>query len=109
MSNTTKSRGKGLGEELAGKLEKGVGKVVGSDVMVEEGDAKEREGIARQEVAKAGERVKGTVEEAVGKVKAGVGRAFRDGSTELEGEAEALKGRARQAANPPRPKEDDEE
>ncbi len=65
MSNAS-NRGEGAAEELGGKIKKAVGKVIGNEQMEAEGKAKELKGEARQESAKAGERVKGKVEERPG-------------------------------------------
>jgi uncharacterized protein YjbJ (UPF0337 family) len=98
MSNASK-RGEGAAKELGGKLEKGFGKLVGSHPLEDEGRAREREGKAQQEAAKAAERTKGRVEEIAGSVKNRVGALLDDEALEAEGKATELKGQARQKTN----------
>lgn len=99
MGNATIKRGEGAAEELGGKIKAGIGKVIGNEQMELEGRAKQAKGVAKQEAAKAGERVKGKVEEVVGKVKDRVGAVLDDDEMELEGRAQEAKGQARQDLN----------
>jgi uncharacterized protein YjbJ (UPF0337 family) len=98
MSNASK-RGEGAAEELGGKIKGTIGKVVGSEKLETEGKARELEGKAKQDSAKAGERTKGKVEEAVGKVKNRVGAAIDNEQMQAEGKVKELKGEARQRSN----------
>ena len=99
MGNTTIKRGEGAVEELGGKIKAGVGKAIGNEQMELEGRAKQAKGVAKQEAAKATERVKGKIQEGVGKIKQRVGEALDDDETEIEGEAKEAEGRARQELN----------
>ena len=65
--------------------------------IIAEGKVEELKGEAKQEAAKAGERIKGKVEEITGKAKAIVGAVVDSEQMKLEGKARALKGTARQA------------
>ncbi len=56
-------------------------------------------GQAKQEAAKASERVKGKVEEIAGAVKNRVGAVIDNEQMQTEGKAKELKGEARQKAN----------
>jgi len=98
MSNGQK-RSEGLVEEVAGKIKGTVGKVIGNEQMEAEGKAKELKGEAKQEAAKAGERVKGKIEEVGGAIKNRIGAAIDNEQMQAEGKAKELKGEARQAAN----------
>ncbi len=98
MSNQA-NRGEGVAEQIGGKIKQGIGKVVGDDAMVAEGQTKEAKGEAREETAKAGERGKGKLEEAVGAVKNRVGAVLDDETMQAEGKAKELEGEARQKAN----------
>ncbi len=92
-------RGEGAAEELGGKIKKTVGSVIGNEQMEAEGKAKELQGQAKQEAAKAGERTKGAVEEVVGTVKNRVGAVIDNEQMQAEGKAKELTGEARQKAN----------
>jgi uncharacterized protein YjbJ (UPF0337 family) len=85
MGNATR-RSKGAAKELGGKVERKVGRAVGS-----ERDEKES--------AKARERVKGKVEEAVGAVQRGAGRLLDDDETRARGALRNARGKLRQKAN----------
>lgn len=98
MSNESK-RAEGAAEKLGGKLKQGLGKLVGSDKMQAEGLAKEKQGEAKEEAAKAAERTKGKVQEIVGAVKNRVGAVIDNEQMEAEGRAKELEGEARQKAN----------
>lgn len=98
MSNTSK-RNEGIGEEIGGKIQAGVGKLVGNERMQAEGKAHELSGKAKQAAAKGAERTKGKVQEAVGSAKGAVGAALNDPRIEAEGRAKELEGEARQLAN----------
>jgi uncharacterized protein YjbJ (UPF0337 family) len=98
MSNL-KKRGAGAARELGGKIEKTVGKAVGSERLEAKGRSDELEGQAEQESAKRNERVKGAVEEVTGKIQKKVGDLVDDDETMIKGKARELKGKARQNAN----------
>jgi uncharacterized protein YjbJ (UPF0337 family) len=99
MSNATIKRGEGAAEELGGKIKAGVGKLIDNEQMELEGRAKQAKGVAKQEAAKASERVKGKIEETVGMVKDRVGAVLDDDELEVEGRAQEAKGQARQDLN----------
>ncbi len=61
MSNTSE-RGKGVVEEVAGKVKQTVGAIVGNEKLETKGQVEKVKGEARQEVAKAAEHVKEKVE-----------------------------------------------
>ena len=65
MSNMSK-RVEGKTEQLGGKLKGAVGSLIGNKQMEAEGKATALKGKAKQEAAKAGERIKGKVEELKG-------------------------------------------
>ena len=67
MSNASK-RAAGTAKELQGKVEKNIGKLVGSERLEAEGRARELTGRAQKESAKGRERVKGAIEEVAGRV-----------------------------------------
>ena len=92
-------RNEGIGEEIGGKIQGGVGKLIGNEQMQAEGKAHELSGKAKQAAAKGAERAKGKVQEAVGSAKGAVGAALRDDRMEAEGRAKELEGEARQVAN----------
>lgn len=98
MSNQSKKT-EGVAEQLGGKIKQGVGKVLGNEQMTAEGRAKEFEGKAREEGAKAAERTRGKIEEVVGAVKNRVGALTDNEQLELEGRAKELKGETRQKLN----------
>ena len=98
MSNASK-RSEGAAEQLGGKIKRSIGKLIGNERMEAEGRAKELEGIAKQEAAKAAERGKGKVEEVAGAVKNRVGAVVDNEQMQVEGKAKELKGEARQKAN----------
>jgi uncharacterized protein YjbJ (UPF0337 family) len=93
------NKGQGVAQQVGGKIKQAVGKVIGNEQMVTEGKAKEVEGKARVEGAKAAERSKGKVEETVGTVKNRVGAVIDNEQMEAEGKVAELKGEARQKAN----------
>ena len=98
MSNAS-NRGEGAATELGGVIKKNVGKVIGNEQMEAEGKAKELQGQAQQEAAKAAERGKGKVEEVVGAVKNRVGQVIDNEQMAAEGKAKELQGEARQKEN----------
>ena len=98
MSNQGK-RVEGVVDEVVGKVKAGVGNVIGNEQMQAEGRAKELQGVAQQEAAKAAERTKGTVEQVVGTVKNKVGALIGNEQMEVEGKAKELQGDARKKAN----------
>ncbi len=98
MNNTVK-RTEGAGEKLVGKIKGAVGTVIGSEKMQAEGKAKELKGSAKEESAKAAERVKGKVEEVGGAVKKRVGAVIDNQQMQVEGKVKEFKGEARQQAN----------
>ena len=98
MSNQGK-RIEGAADELVGKVKAGLGGVIGTEQMQAEGRAKELQGVAQQEAAKAAERTKGTVEQVVGTVKTKVGALIGNEQMEVEGKAKELQGDARKKAN----------
>jgi uncharacterized protein YjbJ (UPF0337 family) len=97
--STESNKAQGHVEELGGKIAAGFGKLIGNKEMQAEGEAKELEGKARVQAAKAAERTKGKVEEAVGAVKNRVGAVIDNDEMEVEGAAKKLEGQARQKAN----------
>jgi len=98
MGNATR-RSKGAAKELGGKVERKVGRAVGSERMAVRGRARELEGRDEKESAKARERVKGKVEEAVGAVQRGAGRLLDDDETRARGALRNARGKLRQKAN----------
>jgi uncharacterized protein YjbJ (UPF0337 family) len=98
MSNQTK-RIEGTAKELGGKIQKGVGNLIGNEQMEAEGHLNELKGKTVKEGAKAAERVKGTVEEVAGSVKRKVGALLDDTTMEAKGMAEKALGTARKEAN----------
>jgi uncharacterized protein YjbJ (UPF0337 family) len=99
MSNNTTKRAQGAAEELGGKIKGAVGAAIGNEQMEVEGRATELKGKARQETAKAGERIKGAVEQVAGSVKRAVGEVIDNEQMEVEGRATELKGQARERTN----------
>ncbi|MBN9161307.1 MAG: general stress protein CsbD [Myxococcales bacterium 68-20] len=96
---TVAERGKGMAEQVGGKIEQGVGKVVGSDKMQAEGKTAELKGEAREEAAKAAERTKATAQEAGGAIEKGVGTIVGSEKMQAEGAAKQETGEARHKAN----------
>ena len=90
---------KGTGEELKGKIKRGVGDLVNDPQLEAEGTAEELKGQGRREAAQAGERVRGAGEQAVGGIKRATGDLLDNPQLEAEGEAERLKGKAREQTN----------
>lgn len=93
------NRGEGVAEQVGGAIKKGIGQVIGNEQMEAEGEAKRLKGKAREEEAKAEERVKGKVEEVTGAIKNRVGAVIDNEQMQAEGKARELKGEARQEAN----------
>lgn len=98
MNNAAK-RGKGVAEELGGKIKGSFGKLLGNERMQVEGKAKELQGKGWQGSAKIAERAKGTAEELAGAIKGRVGAALGRKRMEAAGRAKELQGEARQRAN----------
>jgi uncharacterized protein YjbJ (UPF0337 family) len=98
VSDTSK-RIEGAVEQVGGKLKRALGNLIGNEQMAAEGQAKELEGKAKQEAAKAAERVKGTVQEAGGALEKGAGKLIGNEQMEAEGKAKELEGKARQKLN----------
>jgi uncharacterized protein YjbJ (UPF0337 family) len=73
MGNVAK-RGKGAAKQLGGKAERKLGRLVGSEQMQRRGRARELEGAAEEEGAKARERIEGHLEEARGSLQVVKGR-----------------------------------
>jgi uncharacterized protein YjbJ (UPF0337 family) len=94
-------KGEGTARELGGKLEKGVGTLLGDEKMEVEGRLQERAGFLQKEDAKTRERIKGKAEEITGAVKNRVGSVLGDDEMAIKGKAREIKGEARQAANEP--------
>ena len=95
----TLQRGRGLAKEVAGKVQKRAGRLVGSERTAAEGRALELEGRSERKAAEAKERAKGKVEEIAGRVQQRVGRAIGDDETEVKGAVRRTKGKVRQKAN----------
>ena len=98
MSYASK-RAEGAAEELGGKIQRAVGKMIGNKHMEAEGNAHVLEGEAKQAAAKTAERAKGMGEEAIGTIKGHVGAAIGNEEMQAKGRAEELKGEARQRTN----------
>lgn len=94
-----KERGEGVAREVGGKIEKTVGKAIGSERLATRGRARELEGQAQQEAAKARERVKGAAEEIAGSARKAIGKVVGDDEQVVKGEARRLEGKARRRAN----------
>jgi len=92
-------RSKGAVKEIAGKVEKKVGQVVGNERLEATGRVRELEGRAEQAAAKSHERVKGKVEEIVGKVQKQAGDVLEDDEMRAKGKLREVKGKVRQKAN----------
>jgi uncharacterized protein YjbJ (UPF0337 family) len=98
MSNTSK-RAKGAAKEHGGKIQKKVGRAVGSERMEAEGRARELEGRDEKESAKARERLKGAVEETAGEIQRRAGKLLDDEVMEGKGLARRTTGQVRKKAN----------
>jgi uncharacterized protein YjbJ (UPF0337 family) len=94
MGNKAK-RARGVVEEIAGKLKKTAGRIVGSERVEVEGRAVELGGKSRQDAAKASERTKGAIQQVGGTVKKKLGQLIDNQQMELEGKAKELEGKAR--------------
>jgi uncharacterized protein YjbJ (UPF0337 family) len=95
----TMQRGRGLAKEVAGKVQKSAGRLVGSERNEAEGRARELAGRDERQSAEKKERAKGRVEEFAGRVQEKVGRAVGDDETEVKGSLRRAKGRLRRKAN----------
>ena len=98
MSNASK-RAAGTAKELHGKVQKSVGKLVGSERLEAEGRVRELAGRAEKESAKGRERIKGAIEQVTGRVESAVGELVDDPETRVRGQLRKAKGKARQATN----------
>jgi uncharacterized protein YjbJ (UPF0337 family) len=99
MKPESKERARGKAEEIAGKVQKHVGRAVGSTEHEAEGALREADGKGRQEAAKAAGRTRGAVQQIAGKAKKVAGRVLDDADLEAEGTVEDLEGKARRKAN----------
>lgn len=98
MSNES-NKGEGKAREIGGKIKAGIGELIGDDQMAAEGRAKELQGAAQKESAKAAERGKGGLEELGGAIKNRVGQVIGSEKLAAEGKATELKGEDRQKRN----------
>ena len=99
MSNE-KNRAEGVAEEIGGKIKGGVGSLIGNEQMEAEGKAKELQGQARQEEAKAAERVEGhRARRWPEPSRTSVGAVIDNEQMQAEGKVKELTGEARQNAN----------
>lgn len=94
-----KERGEGAAREVGGKLEKAVGKLIGSERVKARGRARELEGQAQQEAAKTRERIKGAGEEIAGSAQKAIGEVIGDDEHVVKGEARRIRGKARRRTN----------
>jgi uncharacterized protein YjbJ (UPF0337 family) len=78
------------GEELKGKIKKGVGQATGNERLQAEGEAEATEGRAKR-------KTKGALREAGGTIKEGVGKLTGSETTEVDGKAVRLRGKAEQS------------
>jgi uncharacterized protein YjbJ (UPF0337 family) len=100
MSNESQKH-EGVAEQIGGKIKKFIGKVTGNERVEAEGEAKALMGKAREEAAKAAERVRAKAEELKGAVKNRVGHVVDDETMAAEGKAEELRGEERSKQNRP--------
>lgn len=98
MGNAAK-RIQGTARDLGGKIEKTVGRILGSKRLEAKGRSNELEGRAEVKSAKTRERVKGKAEETVGSVEAAVGDLIDSPKRQARGQMRKAKGKARQTAN----------
>ena len=105
---------KGLGNEAAGNVKQGVGKVIGSDKMQAEGALQETKREAQRAIGDTKETVAdgydaatrsstadtiaGNVNAGIGKVKQAVGRAVGSPKVEADGLAQESKGEAQKVS-----------
>ncbi len=99
MNRNETNRGEGTAKKIGGAIKKGVGKIVGDEQLEAEGRAKELEGEAQAEAAKAAERTKGKKDETVGAIKNRIGQVLGSDEMAAEGKARELEGQARQREN----------
>jgi len=99
LMSAESKRSEGVAQEIGGKVKRAVGTLIGNEQMEAEGRAKELEGEARQEEAKAEGRVQGKIEEVTGAIKNRVGQVIDNEQMTVEGRARELAGKARQKAN----------
>jgi uncharacterized protein YjbJ (UPF0337 family) len=98
MRNDSK-RIEGVAEELGGKIRGRIGRLIGNERMQAAGKARELEGVAKQQSAKAAERFRGKMEQVVGAVKYRMGTVLHNKHLRATGHAESLRGVARRNAN----------
>ena len=98
MGNVT-DRATGAAQEIAGAVQQKAGKLLHNEHMEQDGAAKRAAGEAKQETAKAIERVRGGIEQAAGKIEHDVGQALGDSKMRVEGKLKEVAGRARQKLN----------
>jgi uncharacterized protein YjbJ (UPF0337 family) len=60
--SATKDKAEGMGNEAAGKVKQGVGKMTGDDRTKAEGVVQEKKGEGQQALSKAKEKVKGAAD-----------------------------------------------
>lgn len=99
MNQNETKRGEGTAKKIGGAIKKGVGKLVGDEQMEAEGHAKELEGEAQAEAAKAAERAKGKTEETVGAIKNRIGAVIGSDEMAAKGKVRELEGQERQREN----------
>ncbi len=92
-------RGKGFGEEIAGKARQAVGNLTGNEDQAAQGQMQETQGETRQEAAKDVGYTKGAMDDLKGNVKQGFGSLTGDKSTQNEGAFDELKGDVRKRLN----------
>jgi uncharacterized protein YjbJ (UPF0337 family) len=86
-------------EGIRGTLEKAVGHLIGDERIEVAGRARELDGQAHQERAKARERLKGAIEEAAGAIEQKVGHLLENEGLVAAGKLVEVTGKARQASN----------
>jgi uncharacterized protein YjbJ (UPF0337 family) len=105
--STSQERFKGKVEEVGGAIQKMVGKAIGNQNLQARGEAKEHVGVARQKVAKDGERTKGKASERLkgagqelkGAVKAFAGKVLGNAQMQAAGAVAQREGAARKELN----------
>ncbi len=98
MSENTE-RGKGLGEQIAGKARQAMGNLTGNEAQESHGQMQEMSGEGRQEAAKDVGYAKGSMDDLKGNIKQGIGNLTGDKSTHAEGTMDELKGDVRRKLN----------
>lgn len=92
-------RGKGFGEEIAGKARQALGNLTGNDEQAARGEMQEAQGETRQEAAKDVGHAKGAMDDLKGNLKQGVGGFTDNDSMKREGAMDELKGDVRKRLN----------